>query len=266
MGNKEHLYFPVNLKNSLAGLGDLSYVAGRIGVSRQQLSRYLSGAQMPTYETLRSISEFVGVELNDLLSDPSLLNLPQRKSRSPQKVASEDVLDLTEFLSDQGAYNLDTYDLMGVYEVYCLSTLIGRDLYRGIAIIFKFGDFHLIRSPRTKGIGSLVLSASTKSMRHAILMRSPSQLFSAGIFNLDGQGHRFGLLDLSFPASSLKQDMIGVLLTRKLKGMTPLDSMRVLFRRLPEGSKIHKYIKNTGAINAEATPASVISILKNVHL
>lgn len=86
---------PRNLRLLCSYCPSVSYVCRRIGISRQQFTKYLSGASAPSLNNVRRIADFFGVEETELL-------LPQDEfhrliARRPPSVA--DTLPTQNFIS-----------------------------------------------------------------------------------------------------------------------------------------------------------------------
>ncbi|MBL4919043.1 helix-turn-helix domain-containing protein [Szabonella alba] len=263
MSQREHINFPVNLRRALSGQDSLTGFSGKIGISRQQLARYLSGAQMPTFDVLKRISMLVGVSSEDLLSDPSAFEAVLSSEASGDGHVPQHWMDLGRELARLGCFDLDLAELQGVYEVFCLGEAEETELFRGVALISKIGQIGILRCVKTRGAGSLLQQSNNRLARRGVLLMSPGGVFFAGFHNLDGVGQRFGLLELNAPADTPTRDMTGFLITRKLQRMTPLDTMRVYFRRLRDPGSAMRLSRKIGRIDPDTIEPEVMAILTN---
>lgn len=61
---------PVNLRLLCSYVGSVSECSRKMGINRQQLSKYLNGYSQPSMQTLRKICDYFGVDSDEIYLEP----------------------------------------------------------------------------------------------------------------------------------------------------------------------------------------------------
>ena len=83
---------PVNLRLLCSYVGSVSECSRKMGINRQQLSKYLNGYSQPSMQTLRKISDYFGVDSDEIYLEPEQfkeLISTQKKSLAPESLLED---------------------------------------------------------------------------------------------------------------------------------------------------------------------------------
>lgn len=83
---------PVNLRLLCSYVGSVSECSRKMGINRQQLSKYLNGYSQPSMQTLRKICDYFGVDSDEIYLEPEQfkeLISTQKKSLAPESLLED---------------------------------------------------------------------------------------------------------------------------------------------------------------------------------
>lgn len=83
---------PVNLRLLCSYVGSVSECSRKMGINRQQLSKYLNGYSQPSMQTLRKICAYFGVDSDEIYLEPEQfkeLISTQKKSLAPESLLED---------------------------------------------------------------------------------------------------------------------------------------------------------------------------------
>ena len=83
---------PVNLRLLCSYVGSVSECSRKMGINRQQLSKYLNGYSQPSMQTLRKICDYFGVDSDEIYLEPEQfkdLISTQKKSLAPDSLLED---------------------------------------------------------------------------------------------------------------------------------------------------------------------------------
>ncbi|NVC95779.1 helix-turn-helix transcriptional regulator [Vibrio natriegens] len=88
----ESQFLPVNLRLLCSYVGSVSECSRKMGINRQQLSKYLNGYSQPSMQTLRKICDYFGVDSDEIYLEPEQfkdLISTQKKSLAPESLLED---------------------------------------------------------------------------------------------------------------------------------------------------------------------------------
>ena len=146
-------------------------LAEKLYISRTAISKWESGRGMPSIESLKAISKFFAVTLDDLLSGEELLVLAEDEHRQ-KAIQSRDIVFALLDCSMALLFFLPFFaqETSGIIQAVSLLTLQNRSLYLRIAYIA------VVLGIAVFGLISLVL----QNCRHSLWTQNKSR-FSCGL-------------------------------------------------------------------------------------
>ncbi|MGP8307930.1 helix-turn-helix domain-containing protein [Vibrio sp. YIC-376] len=88
----ESQHLPVNLRLLCSYVGSVSECSRKIGINRQQFSKYLNGYSHPSMQSLRKICDYFGVDSDEVYLDPEQfkdLISTHKKSLAPESLMED---------------------------------------------------------------------------------------------------------------------------------------------------------------------------------
>jgi len=88
----ESQHLPVNLRLLCSYVGSVAECSRKMGINRQQFSKYLNGYSHPSIQSLRKICDYFGVDSDEIYLEPEQfkqLISTQKKSLAPDSILSD---------------------------------------------------------------------------------------------------------------------------------------------------------------------------------
>ncbi|MEH6629074.1 MAG: helix-turn-helix domain-containing protein [Motiliproteus sp.] len=128
-----------NLRLLCSYYKSIAEVSRRLGISRPQFNRYLSGRFRPAANTLRRICDFFGLEEHEILLPHSQFErLVQVRPKQQNRAESLPEHSHLERLKQRGSAELDKY--LGYYFEYYLSMAAPGKILRALVCFQREGD------------------------------------------------------------------------------------------------------------------------------
>ena len=134
-------YLAINLRLLCSYVGSVSECARKMGINRQQLSKYLNGNTTPTIQSLRKLCDFFGVDTDEIQFEPkifkSLISSQERTWESPDiwgdSPSSERHTQHIEQMLQRSGNELEKY--LGDYYYYYMTPSYPGCISKGFARI-----------------------------------------------------------------------------------------------------------------------------------
>jgi len=229
---KDNHTFAQNLQHVVGYFPSVVQAAGKLGINRQQLTKYLSGTSTPSLATLRTIASYFGVEPDDMF-------LPQRdfKKRWSPPAKVEGLPPQLEGTVQDILYHMhrthgDMDEICGFYHAYINLLTHPNKIGRAYTVIQRHGDFTAVKT---------IMFASPygaeNKPRRPIKINGIALYLGERIYILDAQNvgqpnariQSIALYPSSFPQADY---LTGLLMTTNNARNRPIYSTPIVFQRL----------------------------------
>ena len=126
-----------NLRTLCDSKNSIADICRRIGISRQQFNKYLSGKHEPSKANLRLICQYFSLDLPDLYLPPTRFTELFAKQRYPQIDVLRHSPVMTRLLSLTTRSRKDLEGYCGVYERYHSSSIYRGQILKSIVYIYE---------------------------------------------------------------------------------------------------------------------------------
>ncbi|TCS42690.1 helix-turn-helix transcriptional regulator [Reinekea marinisedimentorum] len=146
--------FAQNLRLLCSYYKSITEVTNRLGISRPQFNRYLSGKHRPAAGTLRKICEFFDIEIHEIyLPHSQFQRIVQVRPQTPTVEPDSPIQQHLARLQQRSSPELDKY--LGYYFEYYLSMAVPGKILRTLVCIERQGNgvFYQRTERLTEGSG-----------------------------------------------------------------------------------------------------------------
>ncbi|MCE0493643.1 helix-turn-helix domain-containing protein [Vibrio salinus] len=251
---------PDNLKLLCSYAGNITECSRKIGINRQQFTKYLSGKSVPSLKNLHKICNFFGIESDELILDPEQfrqLISPKTHIKKPDQSFSESTLGerhakLLEKMMNHSKPELEKY--LGDYYYYYMTPSYDGHICKGFA-----------RLSQKDGIGYSHFYERAKP-EQAMLDNAEIGKFVGLVFVL---GERIQIIDygvhcqralshtILYGAAKNQFDWLsGITLGIQGRNSRIPFSSRVVFERLNQNASLKNKLKDIGLFSADSDAIS----------
>ncbi|PBB86865.1 helix-turn-helix transcriptional regulator [Mesorhizobium sp. WSM3876] len=241
----------------------VSEICRRLNINRQQFNRYLGGTTTPSRHNHKKISDFFGLEEEELFTphDGFVASFKRRTAGPPSPFALDRLEPLIRSISGHNASALEEYE--GFYFKY-FYTFLGIPSIKRELVYWRYEKGVFISSTKQRYLGQDERNAA--SSRY-LTFRGVVGALDDRLFALDFDprpGSEVSMM-LLYPKRRLLERLDGMVIGLGHSWDRPITSARLVMEYLGKKIDIRAALRMLGAVDADdvAIPAAIKRKIKN---
>lgn len=263
MSPDRHREYCANLQFCCDHYRSVSEICRRLNINRQQFNRYLGGTATPSRHNHKKISDFFGLEDEELFTahDAFVASFKRRTAASPSPFAFERLEPLIRSISGRHAAALEEYE--GFYFKYFYSFL-GRPIIKRELVYWRYEKGMFVSSTKQRYLGQD--ETNTVSNRY-LTFRGVVGALDDRLFALDFDprpGSEVSMM-LLYPKRRVLERLDGMVIGLGHSWDRPITSARLVMVYLGKSIDVRAALRMLGAFDPDdvAIPAVVKRAIKN---
>jgi transcriptional regulator with XRE-family HTH domain len=168
-GTSPFLDFASNLRILTEKRGSIAQVCRDLGMNRQQFNKYLSGATLPSPQTLQKLADYFGVEQRAMFS-PSDGPHPQSELLQLDSRVAAKLVDIL-------AGSATTQFREGCYMIYYPWIRSSKEILRAVMVVFKVGELTCFRRYTRLAVEDQIRSRTSVGRHDGIIIEKLGRTF-----------------------------------------------------------------------------------------